>query len=245
MSIQRTSKYITSDSYYDGDKSAPRTPWGPAQNVNDYANGLKDVTTSGHGGLRVCKSIQKKLPSIFRRTWFEEDCESYIVAYFFYDELHQVAMETKGTSYDNVGVLPYIRNTSKEEVFKAFFKWYGGEYDYYMKNEKRPFSYFIELYPFDLVRAQNCYERYTRAYEEMKLNATSKKKKTTLSDGMTVKFSNAFNFTFNGKKEAISLFKVIKDGRRVRFIPKEGAFKDAFHAQLTRWRKFDYEILAR
>jgi len=69
-------------SWSDGDRSAPKTPWGPAQ--QGYVLG-KDVIiygTAGHGGLRVSNSVANKLLSDAAKKmamhwggayWYEED----------------------------------------------------------------------------------------------------------------------------------------------------------------------------
>lgn len=73
---------MASKFWRDGDPSAPRTPWGPAQDAVDIAYGVRLFSTSGHGGLAVSPAVGKKKLSgaalnqalYFNGTyWFEED----------------------------------------------------------------------------------------------------------------------------------------------------------------------------
>jgi hypothetical protein len=69
-----------------------KTPWGPAQNQNNYDLGVIAVSTSSHGGIGVPLAVARKIPAAFKRVafvqkdsdyyWFEEDCCAYIPLYF-------------------------------------------------------------------------------------------------------------------------------------------------------------------
>jgi hypothetical protein len=65
----------------DDDRSAPKTPWGPAQGGYVIAKDVIFYSTAGHGGLRVGASAAKKLSDAARALgdnwggayWYEED----------------------------------------------------------------------------------------------------------------------------------------------------------------------------
>lgn len=54
-----------------------RTPWGPAQDVTCIAPGICSVSTAGHGGLKVDRALNARIPEYMRREggWYEEDSE--------------------------------------------------------------------------------------------------------------------------------------------------------------------------
>lgn len=64
-----------------------RTPWGSADAVYQRAPGILAVSTPGHGGFKLDRKANAKIPQLFRRAggWYEEDCEWAIVALFFKD----------------------------------------------------------------------------------------------------------------------------------------------------------------
>ncbi len=64
-----------------------RTPWGKAQTCDKMFEGCWDVTTAGHGGLKLSAALQRLIPAKWRCSggWYEEDCEALIVRWFFFD----------------------------------------------------------------------------------------------------------------------------------------------------------------
>lgn len=62
-----------------------RSPWGKVQIEHRLREGMTSVTTGGHGGIKLSKELNSKIPSMFRRKggWYEEDEEWAIVAFFF------------------------------------------------------------------------------------------------------------------------------------------------------------------
>lgn len=59
------------------------TPWGESETIKDYRNGIRFVTTAGHGGFFVPKKLLNRIPKegikdAYRWTrneqWYEEDC---------------------------------------------------------------------------------------------------------------------------------------------------------------------------
>ena len=70
------------------------TPWGPAQHVKDYGQGILEVETAGHGGIYVPNELLHLIPAKERRfaaawshgwgeNWFEEDCAAISPMYHF------------------------------------------------------------------------------------------------------------------------------------------------------------------
>ncbi len=67
----------------DNDRSAPKTPWGPAQSQKTLAPGIHFFSTAGHGGIQVEKlgDVPAKVRKVagiryqgLKGLWFEEDC---------------------------------------------------------------------------------------------------------------------------------------------------------------------------
>lgn len=77
-------------SWPDGDRSAPWTPWGPAQYAKEATRGVRLYGTAGHGGLAVAKGVaQKALSAAATKMaefsngyyWYEEDVAISIPLY--------------------------------------------------------------------------------------------------------------------------------------------------------------------
>lgn len=59
------------------------TPWGKAQQVYEYPNGIRWVSTASHGGFWVPAKLVDRIPAAHRayasqwsgsEQWYEEDC---------------------------------------------------------------------------------------------------------------------------------------------------------------------------
>lgn len=61
-----------------------KTPWGKAQTARVLNTGIGEVTTAGHGGVKLDRTRNALIPGTFRKAggWYEEDCEYFIVALF-------------------------------------------------------------------------------------------------------------------------------------------------------------------
>lgn len=70
-----------------------RSPWGTVQTVTPYSEGIVFVSTASHGGYKLDRIRNAKIPAPFRKLggWYEEDCEYAIVHWFLPNER---AMET-------------------------------------------------------------------------------------------------------------------------------------------------------
>ena len=62
-----------------------RTPWGEVQWVTEVAPGITSVATAGHGGIKLSPQRNREIHASLRNSngWYEEDCESHIVAMRF------------------------------------------------------------------------------------------------------------------------------------------------------------------
>jgi len=54
-----------------------KTPWGAADNVEIYGEGVMFYSTPSHGGFKVYKKLNGAIPEAYRNAngWYEEDCE--------------------------------------------------------------------------------------------------------------------------------------------------------------------------
>ena len=54
-----------------------RTPWGKADGVEIIADGIGWANTPGHGGLKLSRAMNGRVPDYMRQKggWYEEDCE--------------------------------------------------------------------------------------------------------------------------------------------------------------------------
>lgn len=77
------------------------TPWGTADSVHRYSDGIAFVSTSSHGGFKVPAKLNRRIPPPLRKGdgWYEEDCEWAIVALFHPDS---PAFGSDGKSRDDV-----------------------------------------------------------------------------------------------------------------------------------------------
>ena len=57
-------------------KAGMATPWGKAQDVTIYADGIAFVSTAGHGGFKLDRKRNMEMPEALRLKggWYEEDC---------------------------------------------------------------------------------------------------------------------------------------------------------------------------
>jgi hypothetical protein len=65
------------------------TPWGKSQGGQQLASGITNYHTASHGGIKVIKKLNNQIPMGLRRYdgWYEEDYDSCIVFYVFYDAI--------------------------------------------------------------------------------------------------------------------------------------------------------------
>jgi hypothetical protein len=58
-------------------KIPQNTPWGEIQSFRIELGGIISFETGAHGGLKVPKKLNEKIPKYLRRSggWYEEDCD--------------------------------------------------------------------------------------------------------------------------------------------------------------------------
>ena len=66
-------------------RDGSRTPWGPVQGYTNIADGIVQVYTAGHGGVRLSPERNRAIPKPLRNSnrWYEEDCEAMRVGLVF------------------------------------------------------------------------------------------------------------------------------------------------------------------
>ena len=98
-----------------------QTPWGTAQEKNVIFEGVTFYSTAGHGGIKVLKELNKKIPAEFRNKsgWYEEDCEALIPAYF-------------------------IIGDDRELIKEGLKRWFPDAYEYHFIGEKAPTKEVLE-----------------------------------------------------------------------------------------------------
>jgi len=69
-------------------KIGSKSPWGTVQSVTEITEGVHLVSTAGHGGLKVARAQNARIPAPLRRRggWYEEDAEASIPFWALYDE---------------------------------------------------------------------------------------------------------------------------------------------------------------
>ncbi len=60
------------------------SPWGKIQDSQPMGEGVVFVSTAGHGGLKLDRVRNARIPALFRQKggWYEEDCAIYIPFFF-------------------------------------------------------------------------------------------------------------------------------------------------------------------
>ncbi len=94
------------------------TPWGPTKDVVELAEGVWQVTTPSHGGLKLSRERWDELPTavretLFNRTFAEEDCEEPIVRTLLGvgdDGDREMALTVAGYFDRYAPALPFIRH---------------------------------------------------------------------------------------------------------------------------------------
>ena len=58
-------------------KDPKYSPWGKVQYVKSFSEGVVLVSTASHGGMKLDRACNAKVPASARRKggWYEEDCE--------------------------------------------------------------------------------------------------------------------------------------------------------------------------
>lgn len=108
------------------------SPWGAIQHAKQVAEGIELVSTAGHGGFKLDRRRNAKMPEVFRRPggWYEEDCEYALVVLIFPELFSEKEVEAAHKSAKNwfpdeyekhFGVVIPLNESGKkrERAFKA------------------------------------------------------------------------------------------------------------------------------
>jgi hypothetical protein len=85
-----------------------RTPWGRADHVDAVAPGVAAVSTPGHGGIKLDRARNAKVPHATRTKggWYEEDCQVYIVFAIFEDVRSHFKLDERAIASSLAAWLP-------------------------------------------------------------------------------------------------------------------------------------------
>ena len=84
-------------------KVGSRSPWGTIDHVTVHAPGIASVSTPRHGGFKLDRSHNAKVPAACRRKggWYEEDCEYAISVLVFPEAFEDRIVEGARASLKN------------------------------------------------------------------------------------------------------------------------------------------------
>ncbi len=211
-------------SWSDYDRTAPKSPWGPVQHMTDYRNGCVEVSTAGHGGMKVEGALAKKLPTLFRKKWYEEDCEVLIPLFYLYDDLKVIADTLSDDEAGRCGFIAAVKRLSKDKCLERLLSYgtYAAIYDFINKINR----------PDDFFRGDYQRKAYADGLARLKNPAPVK----TLVHGQVIRFKSPICFSVDRKDVEVTDFVVIKDGRKVLFKP----IGHTFTARISNWKKYEY-----
>jgi hypothetical protein len=72
-------------------KIGSRSPWGKVNHVSEVAPGIQSCSTPGHGGFKLDRKHNEKVPAPLRQKsgWYEEDCRYAVVLVTFPEHFSQ------------------------------------------------------------------------------------------------------------------------------------------------------------
>lgn len=96
-------------------KQPKRSPWGPVDHFREFAPGMANVGTPGHGGIKLDRARNAKMPEAVRRPggWYEEDCEWSLVALVFPEAFSEKEREHASSTAKNYFPEEYTAVTGK------------------------------------------------------------------------------------------------------------------------------------
>lgn len=98
------------------------SPWGKVQDAKVLAPGVVAVSTAGHGGIKLDRAANARVPKPFRRPggWYEEDCEA-LIPHHFLPELRAGRPPEK-----------------QDEILRGVKDWYWKEWEEYARDTLAP-----------------------------------------------------------------------------------------------------------
>ena len=109
-------------------RNGTRTPWGTAQAVRMIAPGIGEVTTAGHGGIKLSAELNRGMPDCMRRKggWYEEDVDWALVYAVYAEEIQKAInpdnVELMNREYRCLGT---AAKTLRKWLPDAYEKFYG------------------------------------------------------------------------------------------------------------------------
>lgn len=109
-----------------------KSPWGMVQQIKVITDGIVFVSTASHGGLKLDRGMNKRVPDYMRRKggWYEEDCEAAIpviaLKEYFSESEYRSAVDTLMRFYPDsferlfCRIVPPGMSYQKDQA--AFFK---------------------------------------------------------------------------------------------------------------------------
>lgn len=103
-----------------------QTPWGTAQSESPFIEGITFYSTAGHGGMKLSRFYNKKIPAIFRRPngWYEEDCEYHIPMFFLYEDLLKTPLKVLQDHWRNTTNVEECLTYHKEIALDSLKHWF-------------------------------------------------------------------------------------------------------------------------
>jgi len=116
------------------------TPWGRADYTRVLAPGIGTVGTPGHGGIKLDRAHNARVPEYMRREggWYEEDCEWSIPFCVFAAELTEAAAaDIASGDADRAKSAEYTLRALGDAV-KTLRNWYPDEYERFTGRQLQP-----------------------------------------------------------------------------------------------------------
>ena len=122
------------------------SPWGQADHTDPIARGLAWVSTPGHGGVRVSRGRQEKIPIYMQgyaiRTgdyfWYEEDIDWCIPALIFPAEFWAHKLRQCHAQHTNAEETIARLRQLEEEAKSTLLNWRPGSYELFFDVEIQP-----------------------------------------------------------------------------------------------------------
>jgi hypothetical protein len=105
QTILRMRRVAADRDWFDGDRGAPKTPWGLAQDAWEIARGVTWYSTAGHGGLKVAAGVARAMLTDAARKlglnwggsyWYEEDV-AWAIPFYEHPEWDAVLSRKSGS----------------------------------------------------------------------------------------------------------------------------------------------------
>jgi hypothetical protein len=196
------------------------TPWGRSTGGSPLMRGITLYHTPGHGGTKVVKKLNDRIPAGFRNEdgWYEEDVDSHIPFYFFHKEI-EAFMTAEGMPGWSV---------SAEEYF--------GKYDEpYFRRRLEDSGYWIPacIYHLGTIYPPEKLDGYGRKKLAKALEGIRRKERRVWpKKGDEVLFDEEIRFR-GGIEERLFIF----CGRSLFLIPTGG------YVRILRWKAREFETL--